>query len=381
MTAARILVLGASFRGICGVREYAQVLETAFCRRGALVTTQWWERDPDQGLLGAVREMQEWAAEVDRAIREEKPDWVICHYSVFAYSHRGLPALIPLLTRRLSRASPRIVVVLHELAYAFGRRGWRGTVLAAAQRIALIPLVRCCDCAVVTTDQRVRWLRSRRWLPRRPVAFVPVCSTQRSAAPAPSSSSSAPTIGVFGYGAEGFVPAPVVEAVARLRARGLDPHLVLVGAPAETSRQAAVWRSAAGAAGCADTLRFTGPLEPSEVGAALQALDVLVFPDGGGPAARKTTLAAALACGKPVVALDGPYRWESLVRERAVVVSSPDGESLARDLEMLLVNDDLRRLQGKRAKAFYRREMDAEVVADRILSFLASIASMPGERC
>ena len=73
----------------------------------------------------------------------------------------------------LWRANRPTVIVAHELAYPWGRRGWRGFLYALTQRLVLVPLVAACDVIVVTTEQRLDWVISRRWLPTWPRAMGP----------------------------------------------------------------------------------------------------------------------------------------------------------------------------------------------------------------
>jgi glycosyltransferase involved in cell wall biosynthesis len=375
-TPRRILMVGASSTRICGVRDHARNLERALEELGQGVATLWWERNPGQGVTTALSEARAWASEIVRSVREWDPDCILWHYSVFTYGHRGVPLLVPLLARRLGAADMPLVAVLHEFAYSFGRRRWRGTVLALTQRAALFVLLRRCRALVVTTEERARWVLGHPWLPRRPIAFVPVCSNvPPRAGPRHRREGAALSVGVFGFGAEGFLADPVVSAVSRLRAGGLDISLVLLGSPGSESPQGRAWQAAARGAGCADALTFTGILDEEELANALSGLDVVVLPDEGGPTSRKTTLAAALAYGKPVVALDSPYRWEPLLLEQAVVLAPSTGEGLAQELEPLLEDRERRDQQGERAAAFYRRRMAPEVIAASILAFLDSVDS------
>lgn len=380
MTVRRLLAMGASSSRVCGVRDYASVLHAALESRGVEVTTCWWERDAGWGLARSVRELRRWLQEAVFPRPHPPPDRVLWHYSVFTYGHRGIPVLAPLLARSLTRVGAPVVALLHEMAYSFGGRGWRGTTLALTQRAALAGLMRSAAGAIATTEERARWLQERSWLPRRPVAFVPVCPGIPPAAPRPAlNGSRCPSIGVFGFGAEGFAPEPVASALARLRGWGLPARLVLVGSPGGESPQASAWSRAAAEAGCADALDFTGTLDPDALAEAIAGLGVLVMPDRGGPSPRKTTMAAALAHGTPVVAFDGPHRWEPLVREGAVVLSPPVGDALAERLEPLLRDGQLRSLQGERGAAFYSRRMAPGAVAEEVLRFLQSVAPVDGE--
>jgi glycosyltransferase involved in cell wall biosynthesis len=213
----------------------------------------------------------------------------------------------------------------------------------------------------------------RRWLPRRPVLFAPVFSNVSPGSVAVDRRESRPAIGVFGFRADGCRALPVVAAVSELRRRGLDPDLLLVGAPGDGTRQALEWRDAAGQAGCADALRFTGVLGEPALARALSSLDIAVVPVSRGPEPRQGTLAACLALGLPVVAFDGPHRWDRLTDEQAVVLIPPRAESLAHALMDLLEDSDARAEQGVRARDFYRRHMAPEVVAGDMLRFLATL--------
>ena len=46
----------------------------------------------------------------------------------------------------------------HELAYPWGRGGWRGRLWATTQRGALIELLRAAAAVIVTSEDQQRWL-------------------------------------------------------------------------------------------------------------------------------------------------------------------------------------------------------------------------------
>ena len=77
---------------------------------------------------------------------------------------------------------------------------------AVTQRVALLEMLRAVDAVVVTTEERRRWLRSRRWLPRRPVAFAPVFSNlppPRVSSAASAQAGTPAVLGMFGYPSDG----------------------------------------------------------------------------------------------------------------------------------------------------------------------------------
>jgi glycosyltransferase involved in cell wall biosynthesis len=177
-------------------------------------------------------------------------------------------------------------------------------------------------------------------------------------------------LGVLGFGSGTALIPETVEALARLRSRGDDVRLLLVGAPGEVGPAANAWRAAAADADVADAVGFTGILPLSELAQAIVELDAVVFPDRYGPSERRTTLTAALALARPVVATDGPDRWDRLARERAILLARPTADGLCEELSALLANGAERDAQGARAAAFYRRWMAPDVVARETLTLL-----------
>jgi hypothetical protein len=102
----------------------------------------------------------------------------------------------------------------------------------------------------------------------------------------------------------------------------------------------------------------------------LAAVDVVAFPHASGSGAGKTTLGSALAFAKPVIALDGAERWDSAVRDGALLVADPTPAALADRLEPLLTDELRRARQAAAGHAFFRREMDPAVGATRLLGFV-----------
>jgi len=345
----RVLVAGASTEKVCGVRDCARALEPPLHAAG-VETTLLWLDDP-RALTAAVG--------------REAPghDAVLWHYSPFTYASRGIPTLVPQMSRALRRAPVPTVVFLHELAPRVRGRGWRGAAQAVTQRAALVPLLRAVDAAIVTSESRAAELRHR-LLPRRRVTFIPLVSNIEPVAVHARGGNGAQRIGVFGFRHSTLDAQLAANAVARS-----GGELVLVGAPGADGEHADRWRSAAARAGV--PVEFTGVLETNELSHALASLDVLLSPDPAGPEPRRGTLSAALAHGLPVVALDGPARWQRLTAESALVVADDGGFAPA--LVRLASDASLRHEQGKRARAFYERWLAPDVVALQIRDVLAGV--------
>ncbi len=347
----KLLSVGVSLNEVCGVRDYSAVLASALEARGASVSTVWWER------RRCNRDV--WVAKVQSEASRERPDWIFWHYSVFAYGRRGIPYDVPWIARRLRGLVPRVALVVHEYALPFGRRGLRGFVQAATQRAVLPAVVRCVDAVLVTVDSR------RAVFGRRPVAFQPVFSNL----PAGNGNGKVVpgTIGVFGYGTGDFRADLAAEAVA-----ALDPHVrvALIGAPGPDSAAAERWRRAFAAAGRGESLELTGVLSAGEAADRIASLDVLLFPDRWGPSSRKGSLAAGLAAGTAVVAIDGPERWDELIDAGGVAIVPPKADAIAARIGALLADSGALSAQAERGRAFYESRMAPGRAAEALLSLI-----------
>ncbi len=111
---------------------------------------------------------------------------------------------------------------------------------------------------------------------------------------------------------------------------------------------------AAGGAGAWARARaeFSDTLPAQDLSDALAACDLLLFADTAGPSSRKGTLAASLASGRPVLAIDGPRRWLELVWAEAASVVEPTAPALADAMEELLGDRAAREALGARGRAF-----------------------------
>lgn len=359
----RLLVAGASTDAVCGVRDHAAFLDGALRRAGAEIGTGW--VDQSRGFSAPIKIAQR----IWRDCRQSPPDAAILHYSVFALSWRGVPVLVPILSLVLRRLGVPVILFAHEFAYPWGRRGLKGFLQAVTQRLVFISLVAAADALVVTTEDRVAWLRSRWWLPRRPVRCAPVFSNIAVRVSANAVDEVPGRVGVFGFGAEGLEAELVTGAVARAARTVPASHLVLIGGPGPDSPAAECWRRAAGDVGCSVT--FTGIGTEEEVSAQLAACEVVFHPDPAGPTSRKTTLAAALSHGRAVIALDGPQRWDDLVEAKVVVIVEPTIASATSALMALLADDERRRSLGAGAAAFAQARLSPERSAEIVLEVVA----------
>jgi hypothetical protein len=371
-----VLDLGVWSSESCGVRNFADELRRQMTRQGVDSSGEWTRIEAHR--FAGISSMARWLLRWRRRVQQERPDVIVWHYSVFSYAYRGIPILSPLVALTLCFARPPVVLVLHEFAYPWGRRGWRGTLLAIAQRVALVAVIASASAAIVTTEPRQTWLQDRRWLAKRPMMVAPVFAALpvvEAKEQPPDDRCSRATIGIFGYGAESADETTATIAINEVVARHPDLTLLLLGGPGPDSFAAKRWRSALERHDCAANLRFSGVLPQSDLSREISRTPLFLSPHRTGPTSRKTTLAALLEHGRAIVAMDGPERWMDLVDDQAVCLAPLDPRVIARDL-CVLIDDPVRR-EGlaKRARAFSLRRLDPSVIAGEVVAFLQRVAT------
>ena len=403
--ALRIAVVGMSVGPTCGARDHALLLAEGLSREEVSCSLHWLRRS-EESVRGGRTETRAWAGALADELARERPDAILLHYSVFAYSFRGLPLFVAPVLAALRRSGIPVVTVLHEFVYPWRHGGLRGKVWALTQRALLIDVMRSSSAVLLTTDFRARWLASRRWLPRRPAAVAPVFSNLppplvgSSLAPSnlppplvgpalapsnvppvlaePPTDRAQPVLGLFGYSYQGAALSLVLDALVLLARRGVAPRLVLLGAPGRTSPVAGAWLREARARGIEHALEFSDTLPAQALSNALAACDLLLFADAAGPSSRKGTLAASLASGRPVLAIDGPRRWLELVWAEAAAVVEPAAPALADAIQGLLGDDAAREALGARGRAFAAERMGVTRTADSVMELLAGVVDVAG---
>jgi glycosyltransferase involved in cell wall biosynthesis len=347
----RLAVVGISEGTTCGARDHAGLLAEALEQRGVSCSMHWLWRE-QSSLRGNRAEVAAWARRLPGELARERPEAVLLHYSVFSYSYRGIPLLIHPVLAALRRSGIPVLTVMHEFVYPWRAGDWRGNLWALTQRAALVEVVGRSAGLVVTTEERAAWFASQRWLAGRPTVVAPVFSNL----PAPSSAHqpqrSGRLVGLFGYSYQGAALSIVLDALALLADRGIELELRLAGGPGRCTPAGESWLVAARERGLQEHISFTEILPAAELADALAECDVLLFADTPGPSSRKGTLAGSLASGRPVLALDGPQRWEAMIRADAAEVIEPNAEALAASLEGLLADGPRREALGERGRPF-----------------------------
>ncbi len=155
---------------------------------------------------------------------------------------------------------------------------------------------------------------------------------------------------------------------------------MLHGAAGADSRAGRHWLALARAPGLADAIEFSGTLPAQELSDAIAASDVLLCIDPPGPTARKGSLAASLASGRAVVAIDGPQSWQELVHADTLRLVQPSAHGLCAALDSLLGDAAARAALGERGRAFHDREMSVAVTTRAVLDLYEIVHSDAGHR-
>ncbi len=366
-----IAVVGMAVRATSGMRDHATLLAGALEQQGVSCSLHWLTRS-SRTLAGERAEVAGWARALGAELAATKPDAVLLHYASFAYAHRGVPIHLRPTLAAVRRARAPLLAFMHELTYPWSRHDARANAWALTQRIALRSLMRASAAAVVTMERRERWIASRRWLPRRALAVAPVFSNLPP--PRPAGAPHPGLLGLFGFAYEGIELELVLDAIELLRQSQLQTRLVLLGSPGEDSDHGRQWREAADRRGLGGQLSFSGLLGAQELSDALAGCELLLSAAWQGPTSSRGSLAASLASGRPLVAIDGPRAWEALRREGAARLVAPGAHELAGAVRELLEDPAAGDALGTCGQEFYERRMSLARSAELTASLLRTHA-------
>ncbi|MGV8943531.1 glycosyltransferase [Thermomonas sp.] len=164
----------------------------------------------------------------------------------------------------------------------------------------------------------------------------------------------------------------LVEAVARLRARGIEVHARIIGAGPLEARL----RALAGRRGIADRIRFDGAQPQEVVRAAMDKASVFVLPsqvaNDGNRDGIPVALMEAMASGCPVVSTRVSGIPE-LIGDAVdgLLVEPRDSAALADAMQRLLHDRELRGHLTTNARARIEAEFDAHQQAGRMHDYMA----------
>lgn len=365
----KVVTLGISSGETCGVHQFALRLDQGLRAHGCDVNDSW--IDAAEVTIATLRK---WKQNIRRHVRAEDLDLIVMHYSVFALSYRGIPVYVPLFFRFLRQVRVPVMLFCHEWAFPFGENGARGSLQAVSQR-AVLPLVLSAPTGIcVHTPERRSALATSRLTGNRPILFTPVTSNVngngRWRGPARDSTSCASTICILGYGADSIAVEALTTALSLLQTSAKPVTLKLLGSPGADSAIGRRWQLALERSKV--PYHFTGALDDAQLSEELVTADLYVSADARGPESRRTSLAAALERGVPVVAMDGQYTWEPF-RHSGMVIASPQPERLAAAIRATLSDASGSAQRSVLLMRFYDSHMAIEKIARDVLGFARTL--------
>jgi glycosyltransferase involved in cell wall biosynthesis len=373
-----IAMVGMTAPRVCGVRDYASRLSVELRHQGIRVCEYWFTSD-GRSLVSTLRASLRLLRLGLSVPREQQVVW---HYSTHVYAFRSIPMPGVLFGLLLRLRGVGVVTVLHEMVLPWSVSG-RKKFAAILHRFVVPFLLIGCSSAIVTTEERAAWLRPLSTLLRRQVHVLPVFSNIAVVPIEADDKEHGRILGVLGYGSGALGPNGIRADLLVVALRSLrvvaELSVELLGAPGPGSAAVEAWRTEARAAGVDDLIHVSGVLEPKDFSARLQRCTAIVLLYEDGPSSRRTMLAAALAHGLPVVAVDGHNRWEAVVEAHAIRLVPPHPDILASALAELLEDPDERAALGRRAAEFYYHHMRIERITNMIISLLLQDASSCGE--
>lgn len=317
-----------------------------------------------------------WAASLE-ALRLQaeawRGTWVLVQYTALAWSSRGFPGRIFRVLRMLRKAGSRIAIVFHDVE-PFGGLRLLDRLRRRLQLGAMKDMAAFSDRNIFTiVSNRISWLGDSDSVNES--SFIPVGANL----PLPLDPQlhdglhSPPTIGVFsitGGSAGDRETRDVIEAV-RIASEKLGKlRLLVFGRHAEV-REAALKK---GLDDLPIELSVEGVVEERELVKRFADSDVLLFVRGT-ISTRRGSAIAGIACGLPVIALQGRETASPITDAGVILLSEgPDEATLHSQLGGAIVRvlseNDLRAQLAQRSRAAQEKYFSWSAIAERYAGFL-----------
>jgi glycosyltransferase involved in cell wall biosynthesis len=357
-----IALLGRRDAPTDAVEEYCQYLAGALRAHDfelELARVAWRE----DGWPAAMRELE-------RQAKGWRGCWVLVQYTALSWSERGFPLRFLRVLRILRQAGARLAMVYHDVLPYHGNRTI-DKLRRRAQNHTMSEALRSCDLGVFTVPtSKIPWLGKKHTR----VIFIPVGANL----PEPETAWSAerdetnrpPAIAVFGItGGEGGIweIASISEALQIVAERLGKLRLVVMGRHSDTTEKAL------------KNLMEKQPIEicalgvlpGAEIVQQMACCDVLLFVRGG-ISSRRGSAIAGIACGLPVVALDGPETAPPIT-EAGVVFADPKRQrGLGEALLKVLSDPEYRASLAERSRRAQGKYFSWKAIAARYADVLRS---------
>jgi len=324
-----------------------------------LVRVSWVE----DGWPAAMRELE-------RRAGAWRGRWVLVQYTALSWSERGFPLRFLRVLRILRQAGAQVAMIYHDVLPYHGSRTI-DKLRRRAQIHAMNEALRSCDLGVFTVPvSKIPWIANKHTR----AVFIPVGANL----PEPETAWTVqrgdaerlPAIAVFGItGGEGGIweIASISEALQIVAERLGKLRLVVMGRHSDTAEKAL------------RNLMDKSPIEVSALGVLpaeeivqhMAGCDVLLFVRGG-ISSRRGSAIAGIACGLPVVALDGP-ETASPITEAGVVFADPKRQrGLGEALLKVLSDEEYRASLAERSRRAQEKYFSWKAIAARYAEVLRS---------
>jgi glycosyltransferase involved in cell wall biosynthesis len=296
--------------------------------------------------------------------------WVLVQYTALSWSERGFPLRFLRVLRILRQAGTRVAMVYHDVLPYPGSRTI-DKLRRRAQTHAMNEALRSCDLGIFTVAiSKIPWIGKK--LTR--AIFIPVGANL----PEPETAwtmtrvdaNRLPAICVFGItGGEAGIweIASISEALQIVAERLGKLRLIVMGRHSDTAEKA--FRN------LMDKLPIEvsalGILPGEEIVRHMACCDVLLFVRGG-ISSRRGSAIAGIACGLPVVALEGPETAPPIT-EAGVVFADPKRQrGLGEALLKVLSDPEYRSSLAERSRRAQEKHFSWKAIAARYAETLRS---------
>jgi glycosyltransferase involved in cell wall biosynthesis len=294
------------------------------------------------------------------------PSWVLLQYNPFRYGRAGIaPGLVCDLVRLRRRSGAPLAVMVHEAW--IDMRDARSSLIGLWQRAQLRALLPCADLVMTSTEALARQIGKA-------ALHVPVASnitpvaTSGAAARAKLNLDRRLIVALFGRAHESRAPDYAEAAIAALADSHAPRALTILNLGAD----APPVRIPPGV-----ELSTPGALPAGELSLRLWASDIVLLPLTDGVSTRRGTLMAALAHGRPVLALHGHNTDSVLARARDALALTPVGDPSAYARAAVSLTADRARLReiGDAGRRLYESHFDWPVLARTVASALETVSA------
>ncbi|MFL5540093.1 MAG: hypothetical protein ACJ8J0_13970 [Longimicrobiaceae bacterium] len=310
--------------------------------------------------------------EMGRALdRFPSPRRLLVQYAPQAFGMRGMNVSFCRWVLGRARRGDEVRVMFHEPYVEFSPAHPARNLIAAANRVMAMLLLRAASVAYVSTPAWERLLRP--WAPRRlgPMPWLPIPSTVpftedpgEVARVRVELGAGRPGVHVVGhFGTYGGMIGPLLEPVLRAVLSSPSRSVALLlgeGGPAFAARleedPALKGRVAA-----------PGRLPPGRLSVQLQACDLALQPYPDGVTARRTTVMAALASGVATLTTAGRFTEDEWRRGPVPLCPAGDAAAMAAAALDLLDDAERRRRLAAAGRDFYERHFAMERTLDLLL--------------